>query len=82
MLKLYGCNTRQNFCLYFILYLNHYIFSPTVFHPGEFLFYIYVFSESFNATVSEFGHIDLLVNNAGIADESRMEDMIRINLVW
>ncbi|KAK3776119.1 hypothetical protein RRG08_046786 [Elysia crispata] len=37
--------------------------------------------QSFNAAVSKFGHIDLIVNNAGIGDESNMEKMIKINLV-
>ncbi|GFS10800.1 hydroxyprostaglandin dehydrogenase [Elysia marginata] len=37
--------------------------------------------KSFNAAVSQFGHIDLVVNNAGIGDESNMEKMININLM-
>ncbi|RUS72062.1 hypothetical protein EGW08_020177 [Elysia chlorotica] len=37
--------------------------------------------QSFSAAVSKFGHIDLIVNNAGIADESQMEKMIGINLI-
>lgn len=37
--------------------------------------------KSFNAAVSQFGHIDLIVNNAGIADESKMEKMLNINLI-
>uniref|UniRef100_A0A0B7A9R7 15-hydroxyprostaglandin dehydrogenase [NAD(+)] n=2 Tax=Arion vulgaris TaxID=1028688 RepID=A0A0B7A9R7_9EUPU len=37
--------------------------------------------DSFQTAVTKFGHIDLMVNNAGIADETRMKDMVNINLV-
>ncbi|CAG5114761.1 unnamed protein product [Candidula unifasciata] len=37
------------------------------------------FRDAFNAAVSHFGHIDVLVNNAGIMDESKWELMIQIN---
>ncbi|CAL1538776.1 unnamed protein product [Lymnaea stagnalis] len=38
-------------------------------------------ANSFKDAVSKFGHIDLMVNNAGIADESRLRDMVNINLI-
>ncbi|XP_005095621.1 15-hydroxyprostaglandin dehydrogenase [NAD(+)] [Aplysia californica] len=36
--------------------------------------------DSFNAAVKKFGHVDLMVNNAGIGDESKLVQMISINL--
>lgn len=44
-------------------------------------FYVRKIIESFKAAVARFGHIDLMVNNAGIADESRLKDMVDTNLV-
>ncbi|BFZ01833.1 hypothetical protein BsWGS_04871 [Bradybaena similaris] len=38
-------------------------------------------NDSFKTAVAKFGRIDLMVNNAGIADESRFKDMVNINLV-
>jgi len=37
--------------------------------------------DSFDAAVQRFGHLDLMVNNAGIADESNLVQMININLI-
>jgi len=37
-------------------------------------------SECFNAAVKKFGNLDLMVNNAGIGDESKLAKMININL--
>ncbi|CAG5122287.1 unnamed protein product [Candidula unifasciata] len=37
--------------------------------------------DSFKSAVSKFGYVNLMVNNAGIADESRFRDMVNINLV-
>jgi len=37
--------------------------------------------KSFDAAVHRFGNLDLMVNNAGIADESNLVKMININLV-
>ncbi|GFO35778.1 15-hydroxyprostaglandin dehydrogenase [NAD(+)] [Plakobranchus ocellatus] len=37
--------------------------------------------DSFKTAVRLFGHIDLVVNNAGIADESQLENMVNVNLL-
>ncbi|BFZ06976.1 hypothetical protein BsWGS_10015 [Bradybaena similaris] len=37
------------------------------------------FRDAFNSAVSNFGQVDVLVNNAGIMDESKWELMIQIN---
>ncbi|BFZ06974.1 hypothetical protein BsWGS_10013 [Bradybaena similaris] len=37
------------------------------------------FRDAFNSAVSEFGHVDVMVNNAGILDESKWERMIETN---
>lgn len=39
------------------------------------------FAESFKTTIAEFGHIDIVINNAGIMNDRFWELEVDINLV-
>jgi len=39
------------------------------------------FTESFQTTIAEFGHIDIVINNAGIMNDRFWELEVDINLV-
>lgn len=46
-----------------------------------FLSLFFILTDAFERTKSEYGRIDIVCNNAGIADEARWRQIIDINLV-
>ena len=42
---------------------------------------VFTISGTFNSAVSEFGQVDICVNNAGIVDENNVERCIAVNQV-